>query len=98
MIASVSPTSVNFINTNGITAAFSPVTVTCSVIGGYPPYTYSWQFANGATGFYVSSPTAQSVQFYRNDTAGSDLTAWVCVVTDSQGNSATSNGVTVYQP
>jgi len=98
MIASVSPTSVNFTRNNNITATFSPVIVTCSVIGGYPPYTYSWQFANGATGFYVSSPTAQSVQFYRNDTAGSDLTAWVCVVTDSQGNSATSNGVTVYQP
>ena len=95
---SVTPRNINFVRIDAVTATTSPVVATCLATGGYPPYTYYWQWLSGDTAFSVSDPTKQNVTFYRQDSAGSNTTEWVCVVTDSNGNTATSNPITVYQP
>jgi hypothetical protein len=94
----VSPTFIGFTRINNVTANNSPIAATCEASGGYPPYAYNWQRQAGDTGFQVSDSSKQSVTFSRQDSAGSQNSTWACIVTDSQGNSSTSNTVIVSQP
>jgi hypothetical protein len=96
--AIVTPDYIGFTRINNVTAIYSPIVATCTAAGGYPPYIYNWQYVSGDTGFYVTDSTKQNVTFGRQDNNGSDTAFWSCSVTDSQGNSATSNSVRVYQP
>ncbi len=98
LTASVPLRNINFIRQNNVTAETSPLVATCLASGGYPPYTYFWQWLSGDTAFSVSDSAKQNVTFSRQDTAGSASTEWVCVVTDSLGNTATSDAITIYQP
>jgi hypothetical protein len=70
----------------------------CKTTGGYPPYSYSWQYNNGDSAFSALNPNSPSTNFARTDGPGAVTGTMVCKVTDSQGNVATSNPVTLYQP
>jgi len=96
--AIVTPDYIGFTRINNVTANYSPIVATCTAAGGYPPYIYNWQYVSGDTGFYVTDSTKQNVTFGRQDNNGSDTAFWSCSVTDSQGNSSTSNSVEIYQP
>lgn len=81
-----------------ITASYSPIICSCRPSGGYPPYTYLWQWISGDNGFRVSNETLPNVTFARQDNPGGNTAYWVCAVTDSLGNTVNSNQVRVHQP
>lgn len=81
-----------------ITASYSPIICSCRPSGGYPPYTYLWQWISGDNGFRVSNETLPNVTFARQDNPGGNTAYWVCAVTDSLGNTINSNQVRVHQP
>lgn len=62
------------------------VTFTCSATGGTPPYSYSWTFGDGATGF--GSPVSHSY-------SSPGLMSATCTVHDSEGNAVPAPPVTV---
>lgn len=93
--AVVSPTYITIAAGNGY--AVSSLVSTCKAAGGYPPYTYRWQFDSGDSAFAAVNPTSPNTNFSRTDSGGAQNGKMACKVTDSRGNSATSNTVSLYQ-
>lgn len=67
-----------------------------SVVGGTPPYTYTWTYVSGDTGIYPNSRTASATRFSRYFSSPVSETAiWMCAVTDALANTVTSNNATI---
>lgn len=86
-------------NAAAVTVSTNSVTVT--VEGGTPPYTYSWAKTGGDGGTWsASAPSAKTTTFRRTlvDAGNSYIAYFVCTVTDSKGQSGASGSVeaTVY--
>lgn len=80
--------------TPGTLQAFSPVT--CSVVGGVPPYTYDWTAVSGDGSIYANSDKAATTRFSRYTTDNDTYIAiWKCVVTDAAAATTDSIDVTV---
>jgi len=70
--------------------------VTCSVVGGVPPYTYNWTWVAGDTDAYANSDTSATTRFSRyNATPAVYFSVWKCVVTDAAATSVDSPTVNV---
>ena len=99
LTASVAPSAIAMPGGNPSgTSAYSPVVSICTASGGYPPYTYLWQYQAGDNYYVPSSTTSQSVTWMKvwSNTNPYNYCQWVCVVTDSQGNTVNSSVLTLY--
>lgn len=87
-------------------SATSPITtaaVAVTVSGGNAPFTYNWRVKNNdpatynVDGISILAPTTSSTQFRASIPTPGDgaFGSFECVVTDSLGNSVTSNSIDV---
>ena len=91
--ASASPTSVS--GTGVAPATVTSGSTTCTASGGFAGYTYSWTFVSG-TALTVNTATSASTTFSHHFvTTGTVTAVYKCVITDSKGNTASSNNVSV---
>lgn len=95
LVAVVTPNYLTMPN-NGYSITYQPAV--CKVSGGYPPYTYKWQYDHDDASFSALSPASYTTFFARVDTGGGQGTYWNCLVSDSKGNNIKSNLVNIYQP
>ena len=78
----------------GTLLAFSPVT--CSAVGGVPPYSYNWTYVSGDGSIYANSDGSATTRFSRYTTSTTPYSAvWKCVVTDGAAATVDSNTITV---
>lgn len=66
------------------------VTITLTVSGGVPPYTYVWTYVAGSTGSIPISQGQPSTGFSLFTSQGIYASRWVCVITDSASNTVTT--------
>ena len=91
--ASASPSSVS--GTGVAPATVTSGSTTCTASGGFAPFTYSWTFVSG-TALTVNTPTSASTTFSHHFiTTGTVNAVYKCVATDANGNTASSNNVSV---
>lgn len=70
--------------------------VTCSVIGGVPPYTYAWT-DTGTSNIYATDDDAATTYFgLYSSTETNESSDFICTVTDSALNAFVSPNVTVF--
>jgi SprB repeat len=71
--------------------------VTVSVSGGVAPYTYQWVRISGSSDIEASNPDSPVTEFQWNGPWNGPprLSAWVCHVTDSANDTATTGSVHV---
>lgn len=90
MSAIADPSSVSGSGNGTITSGTSTVTVT----GGTGPYTYGWVFQSGDSSISADSPGTAATSFTTSVSPGdSKIASFICTVTDSLLNTATSNAV-----
>jgi hypothetical protein len=71
---------------------------TCQPTGGYPPYNFLWHSVSGDKGYIATKPDGPTTSFSRKPSDVIALGQWACDVTDSLGNTVTSNSVEIAQP
>lgn len=94
LLASVSPTSIAY---SGSLASPTTGTVTCTASGGVPGYTYAWTRVSGSTLVSATAPTSAATAFTTSGMTTNTTRSAVfnCTVTDSAGQTVTTNNVSV---
>ncbi len=93
--ASVSGTYYSLYRARAGTPSKGPA-ITCSGAGGTAPYSYSWEYQSGDTGFTADSPTSNSTQWsHPLGTIGEFYGYWRCKVTDATSAVAYSETITL---
>jgi hypothetical protein len=65
--------------------------VTATPVGGVAPYTYSWAYTSGTTGYTIANPTSASTRFTRSFVVdGEYITNFTCTVTDAESEVASA--------
>lgn len=85
----------------GTGTATTDLTADATATSGVPPYTYLWTLVSWTlvdTPPTANSPTGTSSTFTQTGISpgNTESAEWTCVVTDDDGNTATSNQITTY--
>lgn len=92
--ATLSPTSVSDSRV-GFGSIYTP-TVICTAVNGAGTMTYTWTRVSGDASVFPNNPYSYATQFTGFGTTGDNrTTVYRCVVTDSLGNFAYSDNVTI---
>lgn len=102
LTAVCSPASLGVTQNGAGNIGFTQTPCICTVSGGFPPYTYNWvdqsAIYSGVSGYSPVVNGQNSAIFQRYETTGNNGAGYyACVVTDSQGNTATSNVILLEQ-
>jgi hypothetical protein len=94
LTANVSPASANI---SAAGANLTTTDVTCTALGGYAAYTYSWSRVTGSTAVSATAPSAATTAFSTSGlTIGQTRNAvFACTVTDAAGQTVQSSNLSV---
>jgi len=75
----------------GVPSSYISPTVTATPTGGVAPYTYSWAYTSGTTGYTITNPTSASTRFSRSFVIDDEyITNFTCTVTDAESEVASA--------